>query len=81
MGATTAADIALDSLQRRIAGMHSLWREALDTMTAEQVNHCERPGVLPIAFSVNHQPRLEDSSLMLLGADASLWITQGWAAR
>ncbi|MHB8680926.1 MAG: hypothetical protein ACYDA2_02380 [Acidimicrobiales bacterium] len=65
--------MAKDSLERRVRGMHALWLEALATMDALAVNTCERPGVLPIAFSVNHQVRLEDGCLFLLGADPPLW--------
>jgi hypothetical protein len=61
-------ELLLDSLRRRMAAMHSLWRDAVDTMDADQVNHVERGGVLPIAFSLFHMAQLEDGSAALLGA-------------
>ena len=48
--------------------MHSLWEDALATMTAEQVNHVERDRVLPIAFSLFHFTHIEDFSATMLGA-------------
>jgi hypothetical protein len=59
--------VALESLQRRIRAMHSLWDDAVSTMDLEQVNHVEREGVLPIAFSLFHLTQLEDGALLLLG--------------
>src|SRR5581483_450187 len=53
-------DMLLDSVQRHIRGMHSLWLEATASMGAEHVNHFERSGVLPAAFSLNHMTRIED---------------------
>jgi len=47
-------ELVLDSLQRRVRALHSLYTDALDTMDLEQVNHFERAGVLPIAFSLFH---------------------------
>ena len=64
---------AKDSLDRRVRAMHALWLEAMHTMDALAVNTCERPGVLPIAFSLHHQVRLEDGCLFLLGAEPPLW--------
>jgi hypothetical protein len=49
-------DLTLDSLRRRMAAMHSLYYQAVDTMDIDHVNHFERPGVLPIAFSLFHTP-------------------------
>lgn len=78
---TSPGAVALDSFRRRVRGMHALWIEALATMTAEQVNHFERPGVLPIAFTVNHQPRMEDFAVALLSGQPMLWSTGSWAER
>lgn len=71
----------LDSLQRRIRGMHALWIEALATMDGDQVNHFERAGVLPIAFTVNHMPRMEDFARAVLNSTPMLWTDGGWAER
>ncbi len=66
-------DLTLDSLQRRMAAMHSLYYQAVDTMTLDHVNHFERPGVLPIAFSLFHYTNMEDASFMLITGVAPVW--------
>jgi hypothetical protein len=68
-----AQDLYLDSLQRRMAAMHSLWYQANEDMDAEKVNHVEREGVLPIAFSLFHQAQIEDTSLLMLGGPPMIW--------
>ena len=55
-------ELIIDSLQRRMKALHSLYDQALSTMTIEQVNHFEREGVLPIAFSLFHITNMIDSS-------------------
>jgi len=45
-------ELIIDSLQRRMKALHSLYDQALSTMTLDHVNHFEREGVLPIAFSL-----------------------------
>ena len=59
---------AADSLQRRMRALHSLWEDAVATMTLDQVNHVEREPVLPIAFSLFHMAQIEDGSATMLGA-------------
>lgn len=77
-----SSDLALSSLQRRIRAMHSLWREAVETQTAEQVNHFERDGVLPIAFSLNHFVRAEDQTVQqLFNSAPPIWVSGGWAGK
>lgn len=73
-------DVILDSLQRRMRAMHSLWFDAVASMDGVQVNHFERPGVLPIAFSLFHQAQIEDGSVTILGGPGSIWST-AWAER
>src|SRR5437899_10088427 len=69
----------LDSLQRRVRGMHSLWLEATATMGAEHVNHFERSGVLPIAFSLNHMTRIEDQVVsFLFNGRTPIWNAGEW---
>ena len=72
--------VALESLQRRVAAMHSLWYDAVATMDLEQVNHVERAEVLPIAFSLFHLTQLEDGALLLLAGLSPLY-DDTWAAR
>lgn len=73
---------ALASVQRRVRGLHDLWLECSDTMGAEHVNHHERPGVLPIGFSVNHMTRIEDQvTNALFNQRTPVWVAGGWAAR
>jgi hypothetical protein len=75
-----ANDLILDSLQRRMAAMHSLWYQAVSDMDADKVNHVEREGVLPIAFSLFHKAQIEDTSLLMLGGPPMIW-TPEWGDR
>lgn len=61
----------LNSLQRRMRAMHSLYHDAGQSMTLEQVNYVEREGVLPIAFSLVHQVLIEDGALLFIGGTAA----------
>lgn len=70
----------LDSLRRRMVAMHSLWREAVGTMSASQVNHVEREPVLPIAFSLFHQAQIEDGAVTMLGG-TPLVYEDSWGER
>jgi hypothetical protein len=73
---------SLASIQRRVKGLHSLWTECVETMELEQVNHFEREGVLPIAFTVHHMTNIEDTSVsVLFKGEPPLWSTGGWAAK
>jgi hypothetical protein len=60
--------------------MHSLWEDAVATMDVDQVNHFERDGVLPIAFSLFHFTQIEDGSATILGG-GPLVFDRNWAAR
>jgi hypothetical protein len=66
-------DLTLDSLQRRMAAMHSLYYQAVDTMDLGHVNHFERDGVLPIAFSLFHYTNMEDVSFMMITGVMPVW--------
>jgi hypothetical protein len=76
------SDVFLESLRNRVRAMNSLWERAAADMTLAQVNHQERAGVLPIAFSLNHFIRAQDQSISrpFLG-EAPLWEQGGWAAK
>jgi len=73
-------DPTLDSLQRRMRALHSLYTQAVTTMDVEHVNHVERDGVLPIAFSLFHYLNMHDVSFMLLTGQAPIWNDE-WQAR
>jgi hypothetical protein len=65
--------LLLDSLRRRMRTMHSLYYQAVDTMDLEHVNHFEREGVLPIAFSLFHYTNMEDVCFMAITGVAPVW--------
>ncbi len=72
--------LALDSLRRRLAALHSLYDDALASMNLEHVNHFEREGVVPIAFSLFHYVNVHDGSFMLLTGQLPIW-NDDWQAR
>jgi hypothetical protein len=74
------SELVLDSLRRRMRAIFSLYNEATNTMDLTHVNHQERDGVLPIAFSLFHIVNMIDASLMLLNGKPPLW-NDDWATR
>ncbi len=72
--------LVLDSLQRRMRAMHSLYYDAVATMDIDQVNHFEREGVLPIAFSLFHIVNMIDASFLLMTGVAPIW-DESWEQR
>jgi hypothetical protein len=70
----------IGSLQRRMRALHSLWEDAVATMTLEQVNYVERLTVLPIAFSLFHMAQIEDGSAAMLGAGDMVY-DDSWGER
>ena len=72
--------LVLDSLRRRIAALHTLYEDALATMDLSHVNHFERDGVVPIAFSLFHYVNVHDGSFMLLTGQAPIWNDE-WQSR
>lgn len=74
------SDLVLDSLRRRMRAMHSLWEEAVETMTVDQVNYVEREPALPIAFSLFHFAQIEDGSATMLGAGPMIY-DRSWGER
>jgi hypothetical protein len=79
MHATTDT-LLIDSLRRRMRAMHSLYADALATMGPEHVNHFERDGVLPIAFSLFHYTNMQDVSFAVISGGEVLWNAE-WQAR
>ena len=74
------ADLLLDSLRRRMATMHGLYYQAVGSMDLEHVNHFEREGVLPIAFSLFHYTNMEDSTFMVITGELPVW-NEEWYER
>ena len=66
-------ELVLDSLQRRMKALRSLYEEAVDTMTIEHVNHLEREGIVPIAFCLFHIINMMDASFLLMTGVAPIW--------
>ena len=77
-GAVT--DLILDSLQRRMRALHSLYYDAVATMTIDHVNHFEREGVVPIAFCLFHITNMMDASFMAMTGTMPIWNDE-WADR
>ena len=73
MSADADDGLLLDSLRRRMRTMHGLYYEAVDTMGPEHVNHFEREGVVPIAFSLFHYTNMQDASFMVLTGIPPVW--------
>ena len=60
--------------------MHSLYFDACDTMTVDQVNAVTQPSSLPIAFSLVHQLLMEDGTLVYIGGPTPQF-NEEWAER
>ncbi len=67
----TEADRA--SLLERVRAAHRLFDLAVADLTAEQADHFERTGVLPIAFSLAHLVISQDRSMTRLFGAPLLW--------
>jgi hypothetical protein len=81
MGQTATMEIDYrSSLLRRLRAVHSLYYDALATMTLDQVNHVSQPGVLPIAFSLVHQVLIEDGAIVFAGGPTPQF-NDDWAGR
>ncbi|MGE3074690.1 MAG: hypothetical protein AB7N24_01060 [Dehalococcoidia bacterium] len=75
-------DMFVASLRNRIRAMNTLWERAASDLTLEQVNHHERDGVLPMAFSFSHYIKAQDQSISrVFLREEQLWITGGWAQK
>ena len=76
----TTDSLLIDSLRRRMRAMHSLYADALATMGPDHVNHFEREGVLPIAFSLFHYTNMQDVSFAVVSGEPVLWGPE-WQAK
>lgn len=72
----------IDSLTNRVRVMNEFWQQIAADMTLAQVNHQERPGVLPIAFSFSHYIRMQDQTVSgFFFKQPPLWARGEWAGR
>ncbi len=72
----------VDSLRNRVRAMNTLWERAVSDLTIEQMNHHERAGVLPMAFSFSHYVRAQDQSISgPFLRQPTVWVGGGWAAK
>ncbi len=76
----TTAPLVLDSLQRRMRALHSLYEDAAATMDLDHVNHVDREGALPIAFSLFHIVNMMDASFFVLTGQPPIWDAE-WQER
>lgn len=75
-------EIFVQSLRNRVRAMNILWERAVSDVTLEQMNHHEREGVLPMAFSFSHYLRAQDQTVsMIFRHEPPLWMSGGWAAK
>lgn len=66
----------------RVSAVHTMLAQAVEDLTPEQVNHVERAGVLPLAFSLLHVVGSEDRSVTrYLRAGPSVWESADWVTR
>ncbi|MGH9301844.1 MAG: DinB family protein [Acidimicrobiales bacterium] len=70
----------LDSLRRRMRAMHSLYYDAVSSMSLDQVNHFERDGVVPIAFCLFHVTNMMDVAFTVMTGAPAVW-DDNWLAR
>ncbi len=76
------SEIFVQSLRNRIRAMNMLYARCVTDMTLDQVNHHERAGVLPIAFSLSHYIRAQDQTISgPFLREALLWDSGAWAKK
>ena len=72
----------MTDLLARLRALHALWQRGVADLTVAQVNHVERAGVLPIAFSLSHFMRVQDQSASgPFLRQPSIWDEGGWATK
>ena len=75
-------NVFVDSLKNRIRAMNTLWERAASDLTLDQINHHEREGVLPMAFSFSHYIKAQDQSISgPFLRQPTLWQSGGWAQK
>jgi hypothetical protein len=74
------SEMFVASLRNRICALNMVYDRAVSDMTLDHVNHHERAGVLPIAFSLSHYIRSQDQSISgPFLRQPPLWASGGWA--
>jgi hypothetical protein len=77
-----AENVFVESLKNRIRAMNTLWERAASDLTLDQINHHEREGVLPMAFSFSHYIKAQDQSISgPFLRQPTLWQSGGWAQK
>ncbi|MCA9829403.1 MAG: hypothetical protein R3B97_02360 [Dehalococcoidia bacterium] len=72
----------VDSIRNRVRAMNTLWERAISDVTLDQMNHHERAGVLPLAFSFSHYIRAQDQSISgPFLREGPLWASGSWASK
>ena len=75
-------NVYVDSLKNRIRALNILWERAVSDLTLDQINHHEREGVLPMAFSFAHYIKAQDQSISgPFLREPTLWQAGGWAEK
>ena len=76
------SEMFVQSLRNRQRALNTLWERAVSDLTLDQMNHHERAGVLPMAFSFSHYIRAQDQSVSgVFRREPPLWISGAWAAK
>lgn len=79
---TEYGQVLVESLRNRIRALNVLWERAVSDLTLDQMNHHERPGVLPLAFSFGHYIRSQDQSISgPFLREQPLWLSGAWASK
>jgi len=77
-----SGNVFVDSLRNRIRALNTLWERAVSDLTLDQMNHHEREGVLPMAFSFAHYIKAQDQSISgPFLRQPTLWQSEGWAKK
>jgi hypothetical protein len=62
--------------------LHNLWQRGLNDLTLDQINHHERAGVVPLAFSFLHLVTTEDRFISeRMFGEPNCWESGDWAER
>ena len=75
-------EMFVQSLRARVRAMNTLWERAVSDLTVAQMNHHERAGVLPLAFSFSHFIQAQDQAISgPFLSERPLWVSGAWAEK